>query len=167
MYNKPVVSVISRKYNFCGLADSVQLSSRLNACIQTVKVADIKKKKPQDGTFGSPPPQTNTSLWLKPLALQPKDTQWFVVVLNKMRYCIRQRFNSTVLLRFRVFYSHLYLACQLKHSQFLHEVAVETHLCRKPVHPARYFCSLSFSAHLKRKCPLPSMYSCLHSNAPN
>lgn len=51
-------------------------------------------------------PADEHSLWLKPLALQPKDTT-ICCGLNKMRYCIRQCSVSTVLLFwYHMFYSH-------------------------------------------------------------
>lgn len=83
-------------------------------------------------------PSEEHLLWLKPLALQPKDTT-ICCGLNKMRYCILQ--CLTALSSFLV--SHvlftLYFACQLKHSQFLHEVAVETHPCSETCLSSRGF----------------------------
>lgn len=126
----------------------------MNAFIQTVKSAVIKKK-PHDGTFRSP---RRTLTVVETTRFAAKRHTMICCGLNKMKYCLLQCLTALSSFWFHVFFSTLYLTCQFKHSQFLHESAVETHPCRKPARPFRSFCSLSFSAHLKLQ-PLPSMYS--------
>lgn len=119
-------------------------------------------------------------LWLKPLAFAAKtNTHTHTMIccgLNKTRYCIVQCVTalwSSFLVSHVLF--TLYFACQIKHSQFLQEVAVETHPCRKPVCPVRSFCSVSFSARFKTttfclQCTANSLSHwapCLHRIAPN
>lgn len=165
MYNKPVVSSILQKYDFCGLVYNVY---RLNAFLKTVKAADTEKE-PHDGTFGSPrltvvetthlqPKHTGTHTKLSAVV----GTKWDFLTFSVGHHC--RPLVSHVLLS-------LCFACQFKHSQFLREVAVETHPGRKPVVVVlvrgfffflsdQVFCFFPalFSAHLRWQ-PLPSMYS--------
>lgn len=160
MYNKPVVASILQKYDFCGLVHNVY---RLNAFIKT-KAADTEKE-PHDGTFGSPrltvvetthlqPKHTGTHTKLSAVVW----TKWDFLTFSVRHHC--RPLVSHVLLS-------LCFACQFKHSQFLREVAVEAHPCRKPVVVLVVFCFFRsgllffpalFSAHLRWQ-PLPSMYS--------
>lgn len=76
----------------------------LNAFIQAVKAADIKMK-PQDGTFESPDLMWLNPLWFIFIFFAAK-TQRFAVVLNKNEMLYPLVFDSTVLLRFHMVYSH-------------------------------------------------------------
>lgn len=126
--------------------------------MQTVKAADIRKKKT---TWWNGSPPNEHLLWLKPLALQPKDTQLVVVWTNWDDVSVSAVLISAVLHWFHVFKLQCTSQCQLKHSQFLQEVAVEMHPCRKPVCPVSSFClRCSFSqCPFSKWQPLPSMYS--------
>lgn len=75
--------------------------------------------------------------------------------LNKMRYYIFQCLTALSSFWFHVLFT-LYFACWLKHSQFLHKVAVETHPFRKPICPVG---SLFFSGPFL--CPFKNDNLCL------
>lgn len=134
MYNKPVVRYFSEIKYFCDLVNSFQWSNRWNAFIQTLKAAVIEKK-PHHGTLGSPM-RTLTVVETCHFAAKRHTMCCWGLEQDEMLY--PSMFDSTVLLWFLILFI-LYLTSQLKHSQFLHESAVEARPCRKPACTFRSF----------------------------